>query len=227
MKRKLKLLSMVLVVIFNMITVFAACVAWFCSSQNAGTDSMQVKVDIPELNLEYATYKYNGEYEIEKGNDLTLLQYDGFIPENNIYNAVVVEFKITGSRINDLDGNLYFHLHCGATEYNTEYISNITEFSVTPLLINSEDPDIIYNEALENLVSSQTFVTGTEKSQDIQFNLELSTCEDAIKDGTLYVYMKVDYSKELVANFTDINVSTEQAGGRKEFVGDIEYISIG
>lgn len=214
---------------FNTIVFTTACMAWFVSAHTAQVDNAQIQITAPDLNLEYTLYKYNENYivaQYKNTTELYLNQYDSFIPEKNIYNALVVKIDITGQRVRDY-GVINLNINCSEESYTTHYISNITKYSIEPMSIDAAAPDVIYNAALNAITEEYTFVVDNNKSTTIQKQIDLSAYIDYIINNRISIYISIDYSKPLIAaNFDDVEVSTEQAGGIIHFDNDLTSITI-
>ena len=219
---KFKVALMTLMTVFNLAICFAGALAWFTAAKTNNASNMQVQMYTHELDMSYRVYKYSDDEKAiinATGRDdaLSLQEYDSVFEFRNANTPIIIEFAITGM---DLGENIpvYIDALCNAasTVYNAKLISNIIELKFGVFnSITSSDPTTIYNSALMyfNSIESIKFVSGTSKTTTVSY--QLNNYASQLLDGSLRLYIKLDYSKTLIDtnfkpyfDFTDADTMT-------------------
>ena len=209
MKRaKFKIALATALVLFDLFSCFAGTYAWFTAARTNEAASMQVQMYTHELDMSYRVYKYDDDLGAAinatgRPDALILKEYDSVIKSRNENMAIILEFNVTGM---DLGENIPLHIntHCSNDTTTARVMSNIVKLQFAPIAsITSYDANTIYSQSVsyfdENAVPEVTFKDGDTKSQDVVYSLTNYT--DSIVNGSLRIYIKLDYSTELIDEF--------------------------
>lgn len=224
----LKIALATLLAIFDLAACFAGAFAWFTAATVNNASNMQVQMRTHELDMSYLVYKYDDELKeavnaTGRPDALTLKEYDSVITSRNENTSIVLEFVITGM---DLGENIPLHIntHCSNDTTTDRVLSNIIQLQFAAISsISSSDANEIYSQSVsyfdENHIPEVTFKTGNSKAQDVVY--DLADYESSIIDGSLRLYIKLDYSISLIDEF-DFNITDATT---TSFANDITLIS--
>lgn len=205
---KLKTFLATILVLFNLVICFTATIAWYVNQQIDDASGMQMQIYTHELDMAYRIYKYvDDEKSIldvtNRQDALTLQEYDSVIKSRNTNTPIILDFLLTGVTIGE-NIPIYINTHCNNSTTTDRVLSNIVQlqFCVIPNL-DEESVSSIYTSVLSyidlNNVSPVTFKQGNTKNQDVLYTL--SNYANLIEYGSLRIFIKIDYSEELIDDF--------------------------
>lgn len=204
----IKIALATMITIFDLTACFAGAYTWFTASKNTDASSMQVQMYTHELDMSYRVYKYDDDLKeainaTGRPDALSLQEYDSVIKSRNVNTPIILEFMITGM---DLGENipLYINTHCENNTTTDRVLSNIVQLQFATInSITTTDANEIYSQSVsyfdENSIPEITFKNGNTKTQDIVYNL--TNYENSLLDGSLRIYIKLDYSISLIDQF--------------------------
>lgn len=205
---KIKIAAATSLVVFNLAICFTAAYAWFVNANHNDASNFTIKMHTHELDMRYKVYKYVDDEKAvidvtERSDALALPEYDSVIRSRNEHTPIVIEFSITGMSLGE-NIPIHININCTNSTTNERVLSNIIQFQYVCITsITSSAPAEIYSQAIEyfdnNNIPAMTFVNGNNKNQNIQYIL--SDYVSSIVDGSLKLYLKVDYSESLIDNF--------------------------
>ena len=243
-KYKLKTFLFLNCVTSIMLAVFAT-VAWFKINNVVNSEDF-ISVRDVDISLQYKFYQYNELNEITSStdyHDLRLNEYDSIIKSRNVNNPLVIEFEISGKVIVDALSDLQLTINCSNTTYNSQNISNITQYNILMMQPSATD-EATYNNVLtaaKNQNTSYRFVTAQNngnattytKANVIPYIIRSQdyspyfTGQNPQTSFTMYIV--IDYAEDLIEDvFADIlGLATEDSDdsvGR--FSNDLTTIQI-
>jgi len=204
MKRKgLKITLATVMCIFNLFVCFSGVFAWFTAAHRNEASGMQVQMEGHELDLSYRVFKYSDDYkagvEVTARQDaLEMQKYDSVITSRNEHTPIILEFLLTGASLGE---NLPINITTTRSQSNAnaKYISNIIKLQLAPLTINSDNPDTIYTTAISSLQSEPEVVFD---AGELETTYVLNNYSSYLTSAGLTLYIMMDYSEDLVSNFT-------------------------
>lgn len=220
--KKLKLVALTSMLIFNLAVVFAATFAWFYATKNnlSGHD-IGMQIDAQELHLDYTLYKFDEtEKEVITLETFILNTYDSIIKEKNTNTPLVVKAVLMGNIFSDKTAtDVSIDLTCTESSYYTSFLSNIVNFRFKSFTIEEENITNIYYTARTQLESETPikFFTTTKLT-----SRQLILPNAPIIDGTITVYGLVDYDEDLIDQFISVNALTLDT--MPVFQNDLNYI---
>ena len=182
--------------------------AWFSRNREAKSDNSGISTSFPP-SAEYAILFYDFENERVQRSDSTQIQlaaYDSIFVEDNENLAVVLEIKLMG--IHSDNSLIEFILSReGQEEVLTELnqtASSIFQVGLTTTTSPQNSDELIYNWATTSVAENHAFVVKEgeqyRKTSNILITHILS--EEEKNSGTVYFYLVIDYSPELVSEYT-------------------------
>ena len=204
MKRKgLKITLATVMCIFNLFVCFSGVMAWFAAAKRNDAQGMQIQMEGHELNMSYRVFKYSDDYkagvEVTARQDaLEMQKYDSVITSRNEHTPIILEFLLTGVSLGE---NLPINITTTRSQSNAnaKYISNIIKLQLAPLTINSDNPDTIYTTAISSLQSEPEVVFD---AGELETTYVLNNYSSYLTSAGLTLYIMMDYSEDLVSNFT-------------------------
>lgn len=193
---------------FDALAGITGTYAWFVMTRVNNASAMYVQMYTHELDMSYRVYKYDDN--LKEAIDatglpdaLTLPKYDSVIKSRNVNTPIILEFIVTGVALEE-NIPLYINTHCQNTTTTDRVLSNIVQLQFSSInSITSSDTNIIYNESLnyfdENSIPEITFKNGNNKTQDVVYTL--TNYQDAVLNNSLKIYIKLDYSIDLIDQF--------------------------
>ena len=204
----IKIMLATLVAIFNLAVCFAGAFAWYTATKVNNASNMQVQIYTHELDMSYRVYKYDDDLKeainaTGRQDALKLQEYDSVIKSRNVNTPIILEFMITGM---DLGENipLYINTHCENGTTTDRVLSNIVQLQFATInSITTANANEIYSQSVsyfdENSIPEITFKNGNNKTRDVVYNL--TNYESSLLDGSLRIYIKLDYSISLIDQF--------------------------
>ena len=212
-----------------MLAVFAT-VAWFKINNvvNGGEDIINIR-DV-DISLQYKFYKYDEFNEITSSTDyhvLRLNEYDSIIKSRNDYNPLIIEFEISGEEVAGGLNDLELTINCSNSTYNSQNISNITQYNILMMQPSATDEATYTNvlAAAKNQNTNYRFVTTQTngntktytKSNVISYIIQSQdyspyfTGQNPQNSFTMYIV--IDYAEDLIEEvFSDIlGIATEDS----------------
>lgn len=182
--------------------------AWFSMNKEIKSDDQGITTNFPPR-AEYNKLYYNFEEErVERTNDTTLElpAYDSIFVEDNENLAVILEIKLTGIHSELSSVSVTFSRERTQEETLNEldqYSSSILQIGYAIATSNQSTDELTYSWALTNKIGNYVFTTKTNnqyrKVPAISFSHTLTSAEKT--SNTLYLYLIVDYSASLVADY--------------------------
>ena len=168
---------------------------------------MQVVAGTHELDVSfYKVYKWAEDTEtireVTGENDaLIMRKYDSVIEHNNHDLAIIIACKITGTA---LEQNMPIRIstHCTDTTTTNRALSNIIAYKFDTFTPSSNDAATIYTSAVSHFetVTAHQFIVNSAKTLDILVNV--TDYSNKLVNGALDLYIQLDYSQELIDEFT-------------------------
>ena len=204
MKRKgLKITLATIMCIFNLFVCFSGVMAWFAAAKRNDVQGMQIQMEGHELNMSYRVFKYSDDYkagvEVTARQDaLEMQKYDSVITSRNEHTPIILEFLLTGVSLGE---NLPINITTTRSQSNAnaKYISNIIKLQLAPLTINSNNSDVIYTTAISALQNEPEVVFD---AGELETTYVLNNYSSHLTSAGLTLYIMMDYSEDLVSNFT-------------------------
>ena len=207
MKNKIKMFSATLLILFNLIVCFSSTISWFVSATNNDASNMQVQLYTHELDMSYRVYKYVDDEKsvidvTGRDDALTLQKYDSVIKNRNENTPIILDFLLTGVSLGD-NIPIYINAHCTNNTTTERVLSNIVMLQFCSFTNVGNDASSIYSNVLsyieDNNISAITFKQNNTKIQDVMFTV--SNYVDLIEHNSLRIFIKIDYSEELIDAF--------------------------
>jgi hypothetical protein len=204
MKRKgLKITLATVMCIFNLFVCFSGVMAWFAAAKRNDAQGMQIQMEGHELNMSYRVFKYSDDYKagVEftgRQDALELQKYDSVITSRNEHTPIILEFLLSGVSLGE---NLPINITTTRSQSNAnaKYISNIIKLQLAPLTINSDNPNTIYTTAISSLQNEPEVIFD---AGELETTYVLDNYSSYLTGTGLTLYIMMDYSEDLVSNFT-------------------------
>ena len=202
-RKGLKILLATTMCIFNLFVCFSGVMAWFAAANRNSAAGMQVYMEGHELDLSYRVFKYSDDYKagVEftgQQDALELQKYDSVITSRNEHTPIILEFLLTGVSLGE---NLPINITTTRSQSNAnaKYISNIIKLQLAPLTINSDNPNTIYTTAISSLQNEPEVIFD---AGELETTYVLDNYSSYLTGAGLTLYIMIDYSEDLVSNFT-------------------------
>lgn len=202
-RKGLKITLATIMCIFNLFVCFSGVLAWFAAAHRNDASGMQVQMEGHELDLSYRVFKYSDDYkagvEVTARQDaLEMQKYDSVITSRNEHTPIIIEFLFTGATLGE---NLPINITTTRSQSNAsaKYISNIIKLQLAPLTINSDKPDTIYTTAISSLQNEPEIIFD---AGELETTYVLNNYSSYLTSAGLTLYIMMDYSEDLVSNFT-------------------------
>lgn len=190
--------------IFNLIIITicftAAAFAWFSTNKKVEGSSITIQVEKSSIVVNHTIYKYDtDEQEFVETNSFDLRPYDMVIRNRNEHSSLILKLEVLGKVIENED-DIILNFLCTDTSSNTRSLSNVTQFKIG--LFNTTNINEI-ESAFENINAHQ-FLTNAKVTN---FTHTVTNYSSYITNGTLLIYVQIDYSDTLIEAFSDISAS--------------------
>lgn len=257
--KKTKLAALISLTLANVAALSCLTFAWFAAQNTVSSASSDLMaVGEPEISVSHKIYAWDDDAQagVESLNDdgsykFNLEQYDSYITDRNVTLSKIIRFELHKDVVLDEGITFQVKIPCSGLLFDdddkiTNNISNIIKFRYFVDSRNdSEDPDVIYNRAMDIVngtsnsgisTSSTSFVTLDDSSGVVEATKEnilvIKDLQFEEDSDVTYFFLEYNYSVELVNfyyNHSDMEAPGVDSleGDEVSFLGDIHRMVFG